>query len=84
MVDDSEREIQLMKSEYNKINQRIKKGGTYLDNEDVPLEEREKFIPAYCKIILEQNNVLHRLKNAGVEVTDEQYFNGFEGEEREL
>lgn len=38
-------------TEYNELLDRQRKGAQYLDNNSIPLEEREKWKPEYAKIL---------------------------------
>lgn len=75
---DAEVTIHSLKKEYNKLIKRYKAGGEYLDNNDIPIEEREKWIGEFRKIIDVLNGFINEFKKLGVELTDNDVMNGFE------
>ena len=66
-----------LKKEYNKLIKRYKTGGDYLDNNGIPIEEREKWIGEFRKIIDVLNGFINEFKKLGVETTEDEIMNGF-------
>jgi len=66
-----------LKIEYNLLLKRAKKGEAYLDNQEVALEKRDKWIPEFQKIINRMGVILGELGD----VSTETVFNGFKFEE---
>lgn len=68
--------------QYNQLIKREKKGAAYLDNPNIPLDEREAMIPAFIKIIEGLDRILNALQQKGVTFTDDEVLNGFEQKAR--
>jgi len=66
-----------LKIEYNLLLKRAKKGEAYLDNQEIALEKRDKWIPEFQKIINRMGVILGELGD----VSTETVFNGFKFEE---
>ena len=62
-----------LKKQYNEVLRRFYKAEMYLENNDIPLEEREKHIPK-AKEVIDGLNTL--LKEIGT-YTDHEMLNGF-------
>lgn len=67
-----------LKKEYNKLIKRYKTGADYLDNNGIPLEEREKWMDEFRNIIDGLNGFLKEFKKLGIETTEDEIMNGFE------
>lgn len=67
-----------LKTHYNKLIKRYKTGGDYLDNNGIPLEEREKWMDEFRNIIDGLNGFLKEFKKLGIETTEDEIMNGFE------
>lgn len=52
--------------EYNQLLDRQRKGAQYLDNNSIPLEEREKWKGEYAKILKRLSELYTILKKQGV------------------
>lgn len=70
--------IHSLKKEYNKLIKRYKTGADYLDNNGIPLEEREKWMDEFRNIIDGLNGFLKEFKKLGIETTEDEIMNGFE------
>lgn len=62
---------------YNKLVQRYKKAEKYLDNNSIPIPDREKHIPEFQKIIKAMDSLMKQLKSTGYEMTSHEILNGF-------
>ena len=67
------------KKAYNKLIDRHNKAAAYLDNNKIPLEEREKHIPDFQKLLNRLNEAITMFKNNGVSMTSEEILEGFKG-----
>ena len=65
------------KEEYNKLLAREKKAESYLMDERVPIEEREKWLVAYGTIVKQLGQMIYEYKKAGNEFTVDEQMNGF-------
>jgi len=72
--------IDELKREYNSFIARIKKGERYLDKIEVPVDEREKWIPAFKYLIDNCNRLINTFEHYGVSMTDEEIREGFKME----
>lgn len=73
----SEISINELKSKYNETLKRHNKAASYLDNPEISIEKREKYILAYLKILKRLNDILKQFDNAGVEYTEIEGLEGF-------
>lgn len=69
--------IKTLKIEYNQYLLREVKAEIYLDDEAIPIAEREKHIPAYQAIVKRLNEILHEFSQVGVHFTDREVLGGF-------
>lgn len=68
---------------YNGLIERAKKGTAYLDNPNVPAQEKERWIGEFQKIIRALNDLIRLTeKELGRKMTDNEILNGFTGVER--
>jgi hypothetical protein len=65
------------KEEYNSLLTREKKAESYLMDERVPIEEREKWLAAYGTIVKQLGQMIYEYKKAGNEFTGDEQMNGF-------
>ena len=65
------------KEEYNNLLAREKKAESYLMDERVPIEEREKWLASYGTIVKQLGQMIYEYKKAGNEFTVDQQMNGF-------
>ena len=65
------------KEEYNKLLAREKKAESYLMDERVPIEEREKWLASYGAIVKQLGQMIYEYKKAGNEFTVDEQMNGF-------
>lgn len=63
--------------EYNKLLKRHDAGAQYLDDNNIPIPEREKKVPAFRDIISKMNVLVSTIQKAGINVTDDEMLNGF-------
>jgi len=66
-----------LRTEYNILLKRAQKGEAYLDNENIDVQKREKWIPEFLKIARRMGEIIRKLGN----VTAYEILNGF-GEDR--
>jgi hypothetical protein len=69
----SPKENNNFKAEYNKLLERHKKAIIYLDDNSIPIREREKYIPHLQEIIERLNKLLSEIGT----YTQEEVINGF-------
>ncbi len=65
------------KEKYNQLLAREKKAESYLMNEKVPLEEREKWLPEYLRIVQQLGQMIYEYKQGGNDITVDEQLNGF-------
>lgn len=70
-------DIAVLKQEYNKLIKRVEVGSKYLDDNTIPVSEREAKVPAFRKIIDRLNAILFDFKECGIAVTDDEILGGF-------
>ena len=71
--------------QYNQLIKREKKGEAYLDNPEVPAQEKEKWIGEFQKIIRALNDLIWLIeKELGRNMTSEEILNGFTGVAKEI
>jgi hypothetical protein len=76
-MSDKETLLKELKTHYNKLIKRYKAGVEYIDNSHIPIEEREKWVLEYKKLIEQLNGFLNEFEKIGVEVSDDETLNGF-------
>lgn len=71
-----------LKKQYNKLIKIHNEIGKWLDDINVPIEEKEPKIQDFYKLIVKLSNILKKLKSKGIEFTEDEILNGFkiEGE----
>lgn len=69
-------DIAELKQEYNGLLKRFEAGSEYLDDDSIPIAERESRIPAFIKILERLNRILYDLKECGLFVTDNEILGG--------
>lgn len=74
----SEMDVAGVKREYNRLIKRVEAGSKYLDDNNIPVLEREAKVPAFRKIIDRLNATLFDFKECGVSYTEYEILNGFE------
>jgi len=62
---------------YNKLLERCRKGEKFLDDKNIPLQERELRIPAFMGIMDKMNGILINLEEQGVKATEKQILEGW-------
>lgn len=65
------------KEEYNKLLAREKKAESYLNDENLPREEHDKWQPKYMEIVYKLGQMIYEYKKAGNEFTVDEQMNGF-------
>lgn len=71
--------------QYNRLIKREKKGAAYLDNPDVPAQEKERWIGEFQKIIRALNDLICLIeKELGRNMTSEEILNGFTGAAKKI
>jgi hypothetical protein len=64
--------MSVLKQQYNELLKRFLAGTKYLDNNEIPIAEREKWLPEYEKIRAEMEQILSQ-----VEHTEDNILRGF-------
>lgn len=72
----------ILKKEYNKLIALEHKAGEWLDDPNIPIEEKDGKIPEFLKLIAKLSSILKELKRQSVEFTEAEMLDGFkiEGE----
>lgn len=73
----SQQTIEKMKERYTELWDRMKKAQNFLDDLNVPMHRKEKWLPKYREIIREAYAVLKFLQDNNVEMTEREKYNGF-------
>jgi hypothetical protein len=66
-----------LKEEYNKYITVENKIGSWLDDPNVPLEAKEPHLPKYQELTNKLSRLLNKMKDAGIEFTDNEALKGF-------
>ena len=66
-----------LKKEYNNLLQRHMKAAVYMDDEKVPIQDREKWMPEFQKIGYHLNRMLNMFDIRGIEVSVKEVLGGF-------
>lgn len=69
--------IQVLKAEYNQYLMREVKAEIYLDDEAIPVIEREKHMPAFQAIVKRLNEILYEFIQMGAKYTVKEVTGGF-------
>jgi len=69
----TQEEIRALKTSYNKLMDRYNKAEEYLDNDKIPLEIREQWIPKFKEILFKMEEILIKIDHA----TKEEILEGF-------
>jgi len=69
--------LEELKVRYNRLLKRHNEGFLYLEDETLPIEEREQKIPAFREIISKMSDTLKKLKANGITATEDEILNGF-------
>lgn len=73
----NEKQLKAYKKAYNVLVERYRKAEKYLDNNDIPMSEREKHIPEAIRLINKISKGIDVFRENGIEITEEQIFKGF-------
>jgi hypothetical protein len=60
--------LSVLEQEYDQLLKRFYKAVEYLDNKEIPLEERKKWLPEYRKILDKLNELVTQMRKRGKEV----------------
>ncbi len=74
----SDIDITGIKQEYNRLLKRFEAGSKYLDDDSIPIADREERVQTFRKILHRLNSMLFDLKECGVSYTERQMMEGFE------
>lgn len=75
-------EILELKQEYNKYLLRHSKAFIYLEDNNISINEREKWLPEYKRIVYHLNRILNKLELKGVHYTLIEGLGGFDIEDQ--
>jgi hypothetical protein len=64
-------------NQYNKLITIHNKAAEYLDNNNIPLSQREKKIPEYKKIVDKLNELITEFDKHGIKYSSNEILNGF-------
>jgi len=67
------KDIRALKVRYNKLLTRVNKAEEYLNNDKIPLETREQWIPKFKELIFKMEDILTKIGNP----TKEEILKGF-------
>lgn len=59
-------EVNELKVSYNAALERIKNAEVYFDNESICVEDKEKYVPGFVKLIKEMSSIKNQLKALGI------------------
>jgi len=62
---------------YDKALYRIKDIGSYIDDNSIPYQERERTIPSFEKALKEVNDLIQKIEYKGYKMTKNERLNGF-------
>jgi hypothetical protein len=62
---------------YNDLIDRYKKAEKYLEDNEIPITEREKRIPEATKLMNRMSKAIDVFRENGINMTQEEVFNGF-------
>jgi len=64
--------------EYNTLIKRLNKACLLIDDEKIPISQREKWIPEFKRILKSIHELAEKIKKSGYEMTDSEILDGFE------
>lgn len=67
-----------IQQEYNNLLKRCNNGMKYLDDNNIPIQERESKVSDFRMIVGRLNNILWELKQQGINATNKEILEGFE------
>ena len=70
--------MSVLTQEYNDLLKRFYKATDYLDDNSIPLRERERWIPEYLKIARRLNEIVTELQKQGRELTSKEILEGLQ------
>lgn len=76
-IERGERAVVDMKKKYNQSLAKYRKAYTYLDNNSIPLDEREKHLQKFRDLMYELNDIILQIRAAGYNMTSEEIRGGF-------
>lgn len=68
--------MSVLTQEYNDLLKRFYKATDYLDDNSIPLRERERWIPEYLKIARRLNEIVTEIRKSGRKLTNKQIMEG--------
>lgn len=66
-----------LKKQYNALLMRHNRAASFLDDDNIPAEEREQHIPAFRQIIADMEAILKSIKAKGQEASETEILQGF-------
>ena len=70
-------QLKEFKIAYNKLVLRHKKAEAYLNNNDIPMADREKYLPEFRKLLNNINKAIEDFNANGIEMTADEILEGF-------
>ena len=77
MITMTPEELLELKAEYNKELQKHQRACVYMDDNNVPIPERERYIPAYRKILDNLNRMLNQFDIYDIPYSVDEGLGGF-------
>ena len=68
--------MSVLTQEYNDLLKRFYKATDYLDDNSIPLRERERWIPEYLKIARRLNEIVTEIRKSGRKLTSKEILEG--------
>lgn len=72
-----EKELEILKKDYNAFLTRFYKGSFFLDNPLISMQEKEKALPGFRAIIKGLNDILDRMQSINYKPSGEEITEGF-------
>lgn len=67
-----------LKNLYNRLLVRVRKGGEYLDNPSISMDDKEKAVQHFIKLTREASKILNELSDLGVKFDSNITMTGFD------
>lgn len=67
-----------LKQEYNKVLGVLSEASKYMDDNSIPIADREAKIPVFQRLIVKTCEIAKELKRLGVKCTDKELVEGFQ------
>lgn len=72
-----ENELDALKKDYNAFLTRFYKASAFMDNSEMPAQEKERTLPGFMAIIKGLNDILDKMKSMGFSPLNDEVLGGF-------